>query len=215
MDFFIDTADTNEIKQFASTRLIDGVTTNPTLIMKSGKKHEQVIAEICDIVGTMPVSAEVLATEAKEMIAEGRQLAKIASNVVVKVPLTLDGLIACEKLQSEDGIASNVTLCFNVNQAIMAAKAGAKYISPFIGRLDDIGLNGLGLIKDIRTAYDNYGYKTEILGASIRSAHHITQCSLIGADVVTVPPSVLQKIIKHPLTDIGLASFLADAAKSN
>lgn len=213
MKFFIDTANTDAIREFSKTSLIDGVTTNPTLIKQSGKKHEPVIKEICDIMGTMPVSAEVIATEANNMVLEGEHLAKIADNVVVKVPLTWDGLLACERLRNK-GIKVNVTLCFNLNQAIMAAKAGASYISPFIGRLDDIGLNGLDLIKDIRLAYNLHKFDTEILGASIRSPHHVTQCALLGANVVTVPPGVLQKITLHPLTDKGLESFLADAAKT-
>ena len=213
MKFFVDTAEINAIKEFAATSLLDGVTTNPTLIMKSGGTHEDVIAEICQLVGARPVSAEVISTDIEPMFNEGKQLAGIASNVVVKVPLTWNGLRVCENL-SREGIPVNVTLCFNANQALLAAKAGAAYISPFIGRLDDIGLDGIDLISDIREIYDNYGFTTQLLAASVRSPHHVTQCALAGADVATVPPSVLRKLCDHPLTDIGLASFLADAARA-
>lgn len=213
MDFFVDTADTSAIRELNSTGLIDGVTTNPTLIMKSGKSHHAVIAEICHIVDNLPVSAEVVAIERDDMVREGQALAKISHNVVVKVPLTWDGLQACHQLHQED-IKVNVTLCFSANQALLAAKAGATYISPFIGRLDDIGLNGMDLIEDIRDVYDNYDFATQLLAASIRSPSHVTQCALAGADVATVPPSVLKKLCEHPLTDLGLESFLKDAAKS-
>ncbi len=213
MKFFIDTADPDAVREFAASSMFDGVTTNPTLIMKSGRPQESVIAEICGIAGNRPVSAEVTATETGAMAAEGRRLADISGNVVVKVPLTRDGLRACEKL-SKTGVKVNVTLCFNANQALLAAKAGAAYISPFIGRLDDIGLDGMELIHDIRTIYDNYDFPTEVLAASVRSPHHVTQCALAGADVATLPPAVLRRLADHPLTDLGLASFLADAAKS-
>ncbi len=213
MKFFVDTAEINAIREFAATSLLDGVTTNPTLIMKSGGTHEDVIAEICQLVDARPVSAEVISTDIEPMFNEGKRLAGIASNVVVKVPLTRNGLRVCENL-SREGIPVNVTLCFNANQALLAAKAGAAYISPFIGRLDDIGLDGIDLISDIREIYDNYGFTTQLLAASVRSPHHVTQCALAGADVATVPPSVLRKLCDHPLTDIGLASFLADAARA-
>ena len=212
MQFFVDTADTTAIAELADMGVLDGVTTNPTLVHKSGKDPKRVISEICNIVKGMPVSAEVFSTETDTMISEGTELAGIAENVVVKVPLTWDGLKACERLRSDD-IRVNVTLCFSANQALMAAKAGASYISPFVGRLDDIGLDGMELIEDIREIYDNYGYGTEILAASIRSPLHVTRCALAGADVATVPPAVIRRLVDHPLTDKGLASFVADAAK--
>lgn len=211
MKFFADTADTAEIKDLNATGLIDGVTTNPSLIMKSGRDFSEVIAEICDLVEG-PVSAEVLAVEAGEMIEQGKKLAAIASNVCVKLPLTIDGLKACRAL-SDQGIDTNVTLCFSANQALLAAKAGATFISPFIGRLDDIHIDGMELIADIRDIYDNYGYETEILAASIRNANHVKDCALIGADVMTAPPGVIRALANHPLTDKGLAAFLADAEK--
>ena len=209
----MDTADTGAIRELAHSGLVDGVTTNPTLVMKSGRSHESVIDEICDIVAPRPVSAEVVATEAGAMAGEGERLAAIAANVVVKVPLTWDGLQACKQLWLNQ-IKVNVTLCFSANQALLAAKAGATYISPFVGRLDDIGLDGMDLIREIREIYDNYSFTTKILAASIRSPNHVTQCALAGADVATVPPSVLRGLADHPLTDKGLASFLADAAKT-
>ena len=212
MKFFVDTAETSKIAELESMGLLDGVTTNPSLVMKSGKKPEAVFREICDIVGDKPVSAEVISTDADEMVDEGRSLASIAANVVVKVPLTWDGLKACDRLAKE-GTRVNVTLCFNANQALLAAKAGATYISPFIGRLDDIGLDGVDLIHKIREIYDNYSYSTEILAASIRTPLHVTQVALAGADVATIPPQVLGKLVEHPLTDRGLAAFLADADK--
>ncbi len=212
MKFFVDTADTTEIKELADTGLLDGVTTNPSLILKAGKPMREVIAEICDIIEG-PVSAEVTATDAAGMIAEGEALAGIAPNVAVKLPLTLDGLKACRALTSMNFMV-NVTLCFSANQALLAAKAGASFISPFIGRLDDINLEGLELIREIRQIYDNYGFQTEILAASIRSANHVKECALIGADVATVPPAVLKSLVKHPLTDKGLDQFLADWAKT-
>lgn len=212
MKFFIDTADVDEIKALAPTGLVDGVTTNPSLIMKSGRDFREVVAEICDIVDG-PVSAEVTATEAPEMIKEGVSLAEIADNVTVKLPLTLDGLIACKAL-TDDDIDTNVTLCFSANQALLAAKAGATFISPFIGRLDDINVDGMELIRDIRMIYDNYDFRTEILAASIRSPNHVKDSAIAGADVATVPPAVLKSLVKHPLTDKGLDAFLADWAKT-
>ena len=212
MKFFIDTADVDEIKALAPTGLVDGVTTNPSLIMKSGRDFREVVAEICAIVDG-PVSAEVTATEAPEMIKEGVSLAEIADNVTVKLPLTLDGLIACKAL-TEDDIDTNVTLCFSANQALLAAKAGATFISPFIGRLDDINVDGMELIRDIRMIYDNYDFRTEILAASIRSPNHVKDSAIAGADVATVPPGVLKSLVKHPLTDKGLEAFLADWAKT-
>ena len=212
MKFFIDTADVDEIKALAPTGLVDGVTTNPSLIMKSGRDFREVVAEICDMVDG-PVSAEVTATEAPEMIKEGVSLADIADNVTVKLPLTLDGLIACKALTDED-IDTNVTLCFSANQALLAAKAGATFISPFIGRLDDINVDGMELIRDIRMIYDNYDFRTEILAASIRSPNHVKDSAIAGADVATVPPAVLKSLVRHPLTDKGLDAFLADWAKT-
>ncbi len=211
MKFFVDTADTSEIKELAATGLIDGVTTNPSLITKSGRDFKEVIAEICDLTDGH-VSAEVVATEWEAMVDEGKKLQAIASNVAVKLPLTMDGLRACREL-SNMGTAVNVTLCFSANQALLAAKAGAAYISPFIGRLDDINIDGMELIEDIRLIYDNYMFETEILAASIRSANHVRLSALAGADVATVPPNVLKGLANHPLTDKGLAAFLADAEK--
>ncbi|WP_417768619.1 fructose-6-phosphate aldolase [Stappia sp.] len=212
MKFFVDTADTADIKELAATGLLDGVTTNPSLILKAGRPMKDVIAEICDLVDG-PVSAEVTATEADAMIAEGRSLAAIADNIAVKLPLTLDGLKACRTL-TDEGQMVNVTLCFSANQALLAAKAGASFISPFIGRLDDINIDGMDLIREIRIIYDNYGFETEILAASIRSANHVKDCALVGADVATVPPAVLKGLVKHPLTDKGLEQFLSDWAKT-
>jgi transaldolase len=212
MKFFVDTADVQAIAELNDLGMVDGVTTNPSLILKSGRDIVEVTREICALVSG-PVSAEVVALKAGEMIAEGRRLADIAPNIVVKVPLTWDGLKTC-KVLSADGLKVNVTLCFSANQALIAAKAGATYISPFIGRLDDINLDGLDLISDIRTIYDNYDYRTEILAASIRSANHVSQCALIGADVVTAPPAVIKALANHPLTDRGLEQFMADWAKT-
>jgi transaldolase len=213
MRFFIDTADLAEIADLAATGLVDGVTTNPSLVAKAGKPFLTLIADICRIVEG-PVSAEVTATDANQMIAEGRKLAAIAKNVAVKLPLTWDGLKACKALSS-DGIMVNVTLCFSVNQALLAAKAGASFISPFVGRLDDIGIDGMDLIGDIRQIYDNYpALSTEILAASIRTPLHLKQAAEIGADIATIPPAVLRQVVKHPLTDAGLATFLADWAKT-
>jgi transaldolase len=212
MKFFIDTAEIAEIRDLAATGMVDGVTTNPSLIAKSGRDILEVTREICEIVDG-PVSAEVTATEADRMIEEGRFLAGIAKNIAVKVPLTWDGLRACKAL-SDDGHMVNVTLCFSANQALLAAKAGATFISPFIGRLDDINLDGMDLIADIREIYDNYDFKTQILAASIRSANHVSEAAKIGADVATIPPAVLRTLAGHPLTDKGLAAFLADWAKT-
>ena len=212
MKFFVDTADVPAIKELNDLGMVDGVTTNPSLILKAGRDIVEVTREICSIV-TGPVSAEVVALTADEMIAEGRKLAEIAPNITVKVPLTWDGLKACKVLSGE-GRMVNVTLCFSVNQAILAAKAGATFISPFVGRLDDINMDGMELISDIRQVYDNYGYETQILAASIRSANHITQCALIGADVVTAPPAVIKAMVSHPLTDKGLEQFMKDWAKT-
>lgn len=208
MDFFADTAEVSELRQLAALGLLDGVTTNPSLIARSGRAQHEVIAEICSI-ATGPVSAEVVATSAEAMVAEGKELVAIAPNVVVKVPLTEDGLAACRTLIAAD-IKVNVTLCFSLVQAIVAAKAGATYISPFVGRLDDINLDGMHLIRDIRDTYDMQRYQTQILAASVRSANHLGAAARAGADAVTAPPAVLRGLIKHPLTDAGLAKFMAD-----
>ena len=208
MKFFVDTAEIDEIRELNEFGMVDGVTTNPSLIRKSGRDIIEVTQEICNIVSG-PVSAEVTATEAEQMIAEGKKLAQIADNIAVKVPLTWDGLKACKTL-SGLGHMVNVTLCFSANQALLAAKAGATFISPFIGRLDDVNLDGLDLISDIRLIYDNYGFDTQILAASIRTVNHVTQSALIGADVMTAPPSVIKSLATHPLTDKGLAAFLSD-----
>ena len=208
MKFFVDSADLDQIAELNDIGLVDGVTTNPSIIAKSGRDFKEVIAEICKMVEGH-VSAEVVATEADKMIEEGRHLRKIAENVCIKLPLTVDGLKACNTL-SKEGAATNVTLCFSPNQALLAAKVGATYISPFIGRLDDISLDGLELIDDIRTIYDNYGYETEILAASIRNINHVKECALIGADVMTAPPKVIRQLSQHILTDKGLAAFLKD-----
>ena len=213
MKFFVDTAEIDAIAELNDFGMVDGVTTNPSLIKKSGRDIIEVTKEICELVSG-PVSAEVTATDAETMIAEGRKLAEIADNIAVKVPLTWDGLQACKTL-TDEGKMVNVTLCFSVNQAILAAKAGATFISPFIGRLDDINLDGMDLIEDIRTAYDNYGYETQILAASIRTANHIAECARIGADVITAPPAVIKGMVNHPLTDKVLAAFLADIAAAD
>jgi transaldolase len=212
MQLFLDTADVAVIKDFAATGLVDGVTTNPTLIAKSGRPMLEVIAEICDLVEG-PVSAEVAATESQAMLAEGRKLVTAAPNVVVKVPLTREGLIATREFAAE-GIQTNVTLCFSAPQALLAAKAGASYISPFIGRLDDHGAVGIDLISEIRAIYDNYDFDTEILAASIRNGAHVTQAAIAGADCATIPPDVFATLFKHPLTQKGLDQFLADWAKT-
>ena len=209
MKFFIDSADIEAIKKFTKSGMVDGVTTNPSIIAKSGRNIKEVISEICGIVNG-PVSAEVTATKTENMIEEGKYLSKIANNVAVKVPLTWDGLETC-KVLSDQNIMVNVTLCFSSQQALLAAKAGATFISPFIGRLDDIGEDGMELIKDIRNIYDNYpNLSTEILAASIRSLDHVKKASLIGADIATLPPSVLEELALHPLTDKGLKAFLDD-----
>ena len=212
MKFFVDTAEIDEIAELNDLGMVDGVTTNPSLIMKSGRDILEVTKEICDLVDG-PVSAEVVATDADAMIAEGRKLAGIADNIAIKVPLTWAGLKAC-KVFSDEGRMVNVTLCFSANQALLAAKAGATFISPFIGRLDDINIDGMELIEDIRTIYDNYGFETQILAASIRSVNHVCESARIGADVITAPPGVIKKMADHPLTDKGLAAFLADWEKT-
>jgi len=212
MKFFVDTAEIDAIAELNDLGMVDGVTTNPSLILKSGRDILEVTKEICDLVDG-PVSAEVVAMEADAMIAEGRKLAEIAENITVKLPLTWDGLKACKVLSGE-GKMVNVTLCFSANQALLAAKAGATFISPFIGRLDDMHLDGLELIQDIRTIYDNYGYDTQILAASIRSVNHVQDCALIGADVMTAPPEVIKKLAGHMLTDKGLDQFMKDWAKT-
>ena len=212
MKFFIDTADIQAISELNEMGLVDGVTTNPSLIMKSGRDIIEVTKEICSLVKG-PVSAEVVATDASSMIKEGEKLAKIASNIAVKVPLTWDGLRTCKELTSQ-GYMVNVTLCFSANQALLAAKAGATFISPFIGRLDDINIDGMDLISEIRTIYDNFEFDTQILGASIRTVNHITQCALVGADVITAPPNVLKQLAEHPLTSKGLELFMKDWAKT-
>ena len=212
MKFFVDTAEIDEIRELNEFGMVDGVTTNPSLIRKSGRDIIEVTQEICNIVSG-PVSAEVTATEAEQMIAEGKKLAQIADNIAIKVPLTWDGLKACKTL-SGLGHMVNVTLCFSANQALLASKAGATFISPFIGRLDDVNLDGLDLISDIRLIYDNYGFDTQILAASIRTVNHVTQSALIGADVMTAPPSVIKSLASHPLTDKGLAAFLSDIKKA-
>ena len=212
MKFFVDTAEIDAIAELNDLGMVDGVTTNPSLILKSGRDILEVTREICDLVDG-PVSAEVIATEVDNMIAEGRNLAKIAPNIAVKVPLTWAGLKTCKTLTRE-GQMVNVTLCFSTNQAILAAKAGATFISPFIGRLDDINVDGMDLIADVRQVYDNYGFETKILAASIRSVNHVTDSARIGADVITAPPGVIKKLADHPLTDKGLETFLSDWAKT-
>ena len=213
MKFFVDTADVDAIRDLADTGLVDGVTTNPSLIAKSGRDFVEVVQEICDIVDG-PISAEVTATKFDAMLEEGRKLAKIHKNITVKVPLTRDGLKTCKAL-SKDGTMVNVTLCFSANQALLAAKAGATFISPFVGRLDDIGTEGMQLIDDIMQIYANYpDLKTEVLVASVRSPMHVLEAAKIGAGVATLPPDVLHAMFKHPLTDKGLDAFLADWQKT-
>ncbi|RVT87223.1 fructose-6-phosphate aldolase [Rhodobacteraceae bacterium CCMM004] len=212
MKFFVDTADVDAIRELNDLGMVDGVTTNPSLIMKSGRDIKEVTAEICAMVDG-PVSAETVATDADGMIAEGRELAKIADNITVKVPLTWAGLKACKTL-TDEGRMVNVTLCFSANQALLAAKAGATFISPFIGRLDDLNIDGMDLIQEIRTIYDNYGYETQILAASIRSPNHMKDAALIGADVATAPPGVIKAMANHVLTDKGLDAFLKDWAST-
>ena len=213
MKFFVDTADVAEIKELAATGLLDGVTTNPSLVAKAKRDLKEIIAEICELVPG-PVSAEVAATDLAGMLQEGRALANIAMNVTVKVPLTWDGLKACRTLTGE-GTMVNVTLCFSANQALLAAKAGATFVSPFVGRLDDAGQDGMELVREIRAIYDNYAdLGTQILAASIRNVTHVKQAAMIGADVATVPPAVLRALVRHPLTDKGLEAFLADWKKT-
>jgi transaldolase len=211
MQFFIDTADVNEIREAESLGILDGVTTNPTLISRTGRPFKETIEEICSIVKG-PVSAEVVSVDTDGIIKEGRELAKIADNIVVKVPLIKDGLKAVKALSSE-GIRVNVTLCFSSNQALLAAKAGGTYISPFVGRLDDKGHTGMEVVDEIRTIYDNYGFETQIIVASIRNPLHVRDAALMGADIATIPFAVFNNIVKHPLTDAGLESFLADWEK--
>ncbi len=213
MKFFVDTADINEIRSLAETGLLDGVTTNPSLVAKTGRPFRETVAEICAVVEG-PVSAEVTATDADGMVTEGRSLAEIADNVTVKVPLTMDGLKACKAL-TQAGTMVNVTLCFSANQALLAAKAGATFVSPFIGRLDDIGLDGMVLIREIRAVFDNYPeLTTQLLAASLRTSNHVRDCALAGADVATIPPSTIHKLVEHPLTDKGLDQFLSDWKKT-
>jgi transaldolase len=212
MKFFADTADTAEIAALAATGLLDGVTTNPSLIAKSGRNFLDVIKEICTLT-TGPVSAEVVATKTVDMLREAEVLKKLGNNICIKLPLTIDGLTACKALSAE-GIMTNVTLCFSANQALLAAKAGASFISPFVGRLDDVGYDGMELIEDIKMIYDNYAFETEILVASVRHPVHVLQAAKIGAHVATMPPSVIRALANHPLTDKGLAAFLDDWAKT-
>jgi transaldolase len=212
MKFFIDTADVGEIRELAQTGMVDGVTTNPSLIAKSGRPMAEVIKEICDVVDG-PVSAEVTATDFETMLKEGHYLAGIASNVAVKVPLTVDGLKTCKAL-SDEGTQVNVTLCFSAAQALLAAKAGATFVSPFVGRLDDIGDDGMELIEDIVQIYGVYDFPTEVLVASVRGPNHVVQAAKMGAGVATLPPAVLRQMYNHPLTDKGLAAFLADWKKT-
>jgi transaldolase len=212
MKFFIDTADVAEIRDLAATGLVDGVTTNPSLVAKSGRPIADVIAEICDVVPG-PVSAEVTATDHAGMLKEARFLASIAKNIAIKVPLTVDGLRTC-KVLSDGGTPVNVTLCFSAAQALLAAKAGASYISPFVGRLDDIGAVGMDLIAEIVEIYAAYDFKTAVLVASVRGPQHVIEAAKLGADVATIPPAVLRQMYKHPLTDKGLEAFLADWAKT-
>jgi len=212
MKFFVDTADTKEIAELAETGLLDGVTTNPSLIAKSGRNFMEVTKEICGLVEG-PVSAEVVALDHAGMMREAEVLRKIADNVCIKVPLTVDGLKTCKKLTS-DGTMVNVTLCFSANQALLAAKAGASFVSPFVGRHDDNGFDGMDLIRDIRLIYDNYAFETEILAASIRHPIHVLECARIGADVMTAPPAVIHGLFKHVLTEKGIEGFMADWAKT-
>lgn len=211
MKFFIDTADLGEIRAAAAMGLIDGVTTNPSLVAKTGRKYLDVVREICELVDG-PISAEVLATDYDGMMAEARDWAKVHKNIVVKVPLTMDGLRAVKTCAKED-IRTNVTLCFSPNQALLAAKAGATFISPFVGRLDDISEEGMNVIADIVSIYQNYDFDTEVLVASVRHPMHVQTAALMGADVCTIPFKVIEQLVKHPLTDLGLAKFVEDAKK--
>jgi transaldolase len=212
MKIFLDTANVNEIREAASLGLVDGVTTNPSLLAREKAPYLDVLSEICALVDG-PISAEVVATDAPGMVREGRDLAKIAPNIVVKCPLTAEGLKAVRELKN-DGIRSNVTLCFSAPQALFAAKAGAYIVSPFVGRLDDIGIDGMALVKDVKQIYRNYGFETQILVASIRNPLHVIEAALVGADIATMPANVYQSLLKHPLTDIGLARFLEDWRKA-
>ena len=213
MKIFLDTADAAEIREYAATGLVDGVTTNPSLAAKTGRDYGESLKEICSIVSGS-VSAEVISTDFAGMMKEGNAVSKIAKNITIKVPSTWDGMKACRAF-ANDGLMVNVTLCFSPIQAMMAAKSGATFISPFIGRVDDIGEDGMGLVRDIRSIYDNYGFKTEILAASIRSVSHVREAALAGADVATIPVEIFKKLMSHPLTDKGLATFIADAKKAN
>ncbi len=213
MQFFIDTGDIKEITEASKWGIVDGVTTNPSLIASTGRKQEDVIKEIAQIIDG-PISAEVIATDKENMLKEAQELVKIHENIVIKLPLTMDGIAAC-KFLTDNNIKTNVTLCFSSNQALLAAKAGATYISPFIGRLDDIGHDGMALIEEIRNVYDNYGYMTEILAASIRHPTHVRDASFLGADVATMPFKVLKSLYAHPLTENGLEKFLSDHQKAN
>ncbi len=208
MKFFIDSAEVSQIAELSETGLVDGVTTNPSLIAKSGRDFKEVIKEICSIING-PVSAEVAATDKENMLREGEYLAGLAENIVIKLPMSWDGLKVC-KIFQEKNIKTNLTLCFSANQALLAAKAGATYISPFIGRLDDINLDGMQLIADIRAIYNNYSFSTQILAASIRSVNHVSEAAIIGADIATIPPKILHQLVNHPLTDKGIDSFVRD-----
>lgn len=210
MKFFIDTADINEIRDLADTGLLDGVTTNPSLVKKAGKDFLPLVKEICDLMGDLPVSAEVASTDYETMLKEARKINEIADNIVIKVPLTEAGLKVCKLMTSEEGASFNVTLCFSPLQALLAAKAGADYISPFVGRLDDLSQDGLQLVSDIVEIYDNYDYETEIIVASIRNPLHILESAKMGADIATIPPKVIRQLYKHPLTDSGLKAFVED-----
>lgn len=212
MQIFLDTADVSEISSRLEAGLVDGVTTNPSLIVKAGADIFEAITQICALVDG-PISAEVVATQAEGMIEEGKKLRAIAENVVVKLPLTAQGLIACRAL-TDEGIPTNVTLCFSVNQALLAAKAGATFVSPFVGRIEDMGGDGIGLLEDIRRVYDQYGYMTQILAASLRSIAHVEACAMVGCDAATIPPQIFDGLVKHPLTDKGLEAFLKDWAKT-
>ena len=213
MKIFLDTADVAEIREYAATGLVDGVTTNPSLAAKTGRDYGDSLKEICSIISGS-VSAEVLSTDFDGMMKEGKAVSKIAKNITIKVPWPWDGMRACRAF-ANDGLMVNVTLCFSPIQAMLAAKSGATFISPFIGRVDDVGEDGMGLIRDIRAIYDNYGFKTEILAASIRSVSHVREAALAGAGVATMPTEIFKKLMSHPLTDKGLAAFIADAKKAN
>ena len=212
MKFFLDGSDIEKIKKFSDLGLIDGVTTNPSIILKSGKNMIEVISELASIVSGS-ISAEVSALDSEKMVEEGIKLSQIAENVTVKLPITWDGLEACQTL-SQKGISVNMTLCFSASQALLAAKSGAEYVSPFIGRLDDLNLDGADLISDIKLIYSNYNFSTKVLAASIRTINHVKQCALLGADVATIPIDIFEKLVKHPLTDSGLSQFTADWEKT-